>query len=149
MFNIFPVKKKIFLINNLLKIPQNLEKIIPLNSGMDTNLSKIFSLFISKNGLIDFSRKYIFKLMFYSKKNKQKILFKSWIKIENLISNIIEKNVIWDKDFKENTFANYKIFNILYKSGRWVHIFKIFCESLQNNKNYDFIKSVHCKNFIV
>ena len=145
----FLSKKKIFIINNLFKIPQNLEKFLPLKCGMDTNLSKIFSLFIVKNGLVDFSRKFIFKFMFYSKKNKQKILFKSWIKIETLISNTIEKNVIWDKDFKENTFANYKIFNILYKSGRWVHIYKIFCESLQNSKNCDFIKSVHCKNFIV
>ena len=142
-------KKRIFIINNLSKAPQNLEKFLPLKSGMDTNLSKIFSLFIVKNGLIDFSRKFIFKLMFYSKKNKQKIFFKSWIQIETLISNIIEKNFIWDKEFKENTLVNNKIFNVLYKNGRWLHIYKIFCESLQDSKNWNFIKSVHCKNFIV
>ena len=77
---------------------------------------------------MDFGRKCIFKLIFYSNSKTQKILFKNWI--ENEVKSSFFFLITKDNESQKILNAE-NIFKILYRSGRWTLIYKIFFQFFQ------------------
>ena len=145
----FLIKHKFFMIDNLFKVPQNLEKFLSIKLSNNTILPKTVSIFIVKNGILDFFRKYISKSMLYSNFKNQKILCKQWVEMEmeNLTLYVLAKFTILNEKLSNKIFDLDNIFTLLYRNGRWNYIYNLFCKEYSTSKNCFFMGLIHERNF--
>ena len=117
---IFLTNKNLLVVKDLFKTPQNLEKFLDSRFLKKNNLIKLFFSFFINNGLLDLGRKYILKLILYSKFEFQDIFLKYLLEgeTETLFFSLLTRTFNFQKILTGKNFDISKIFKILYQNGR-------------------------------
>ena len=128
----FLFKNKIFIPEDLFKIPQDLEKILEFKQFKSKPFSKKFSIIVYRCGLFDFYRKYLLKMIFSSDLIDQKTLLSYLLNFELKILSLsfLTKNPRSKILFEKKFIGIKEIFKILELNGQWALIYVILCENI-------------------
>lgn len=141
---IFLTNKNLLVVKDLFKTPQNLEKFLDSRFLKKNNLIKLFFSFFINNGLLDLGRKYILKLILYSKFEFQDIFLKYLLEgeTETLFFSLLTRTFNFQKILNGKNFDISKIFKILYQNGRWGLLYISIYETFQKKKILNFDKEI-------
>jgi hypothetical protein len=141
---IFLTNKNLLVVKDLFKTPQNLEKFLDSRFLKKNNLIKLFFSFFINNGLLDLGRKYILKLILYSKFEFQDIFLKYLLEgeTETLFFSLLTRTFNFQKILTGKNFDISKIFKILYQNGRWGLLYISIYETFQKKKILNFDKEI-------
>ena len=132
--------KNLFIVKDLFKTPQNLEKFLDSRFLKKNIFIKLFFSFFISNGLVDLGRKYILKLILYSKFEFQDIFLRYLLEseTETLFLCLLTRTFNYQKILTRKNFDISKIFKILYQNGRWGILYMTIYETFQKKKILDF-----------
>jgi hypothetical protein len=137
----FLTNKNLLIVKDLFKAPQNLEKFLGSRFLKKNHFIKLFFSFFINTGLLDLGRKYILKLILYSKFEFQTIFLRCLLECETekLFFCILTRTFNFQKILTAKNFDISKIFKILYQNGRWGLLYISICETIQKKNVLDFV----------
>jgi hypothetical protein len=137
---IFLTNKNLLIVKDLFKTPQNFEKLLCSRFLKKNNFINLFFSFFIDTGLLDLGRKYILKLILYSKFEFQDMFLRYLLEgeTEKLFFCLLTRTFNFQKILNGKNFDISKIFKILYQNGRWGLLYISIYETFQKKRVLDF-----------